>query len=172
MHFSHCRVLGWWAETIFSRVLYSSWGLFHLPSPTAAVSVVSWMVKPQFGPTNVIRSLGYFLNLVPAALKPLLVLGSSAFPFPLCLALKSMMLHCKVDLDILFLNFRTAAKVPAPVFWGWSKYLNQYLLLAQTTRKIFSACLYLLSQMQGESTAVLHYIASNTSFAVSSSIFS
>lgn len=92
------------------------------------------MLKPQFGPTNVIRSLDYYLNLAPAALKPLLILGSIAFPSPLCLALKSM-LTCTVDLDISFFNFRKAAKLPAPVFWGGSKCLNLYLLLAQTLKK-------------------------------------
>lgn len=96
MHFSHCRMLGCWAETIFSPILLLPCRPFHLPIPMGAVSIVSRVLKPTFGPTDIAEPLRHLLNLALAALKLLLVHSSSAFTSTLCLALKLTALHSKV----------------------------------------------------------------------------
>lgn len=90
IHFSQCRVLGWWAKIIFFTCSHFVLEILSHPQPH---SFVSRTLNPKFGPTDIAGSLRHLLNLSLTAFKLLLLHSSSAFPSPLCLTPKLMALQ-------------------------------------------------------------------------------
>lgn len=132
----------------------------------AVVSAVSWLLRWKFRSTDITGSLRHLLNLVLTALKFLLVCSSGAFPSSLCLALKLLVLHSNIGFNTLWFcwSLEELQRFQLLGFEARANTLKGMVYWYRHWGEIFSACLYLLSHMQGESAAILHYIASNISF--------
>ena len=162
MHFAQCRVLRCWASAFF--YLFFHPGNSSPPQPHGGCQCCLLAVEMRIWFSWHSWVSKTCMELGPCCSQALLVHSNGAFPSPLCLALKLMVLHSNVDFDTLCFC------------WSLEKLQRCQLLNSEATANtlkgifcwyrhwevILSACLYLLSHMQGDSTAVLHYIASNT----------